>query len=90
MTTKFIDDVVAELTLAAESAPSLFEFEMAYQNRIACDQIRFAIRNVEPLATGPGAIRESCFQLTEAFARLEGVGRRFQRRSANPIISRSK
>jgi len=90
MTAKFIDDVVAELTLAVESAPSLFEFEMAYQNRVASDQIRFAIRNMESLAAGPGVVRDCCLHLTEALTRLEGVERRFQRRSAKPTITRAK
>jgi hypothetical protein len=81
MTSKFVEELVAELTLVAHSAPSAFEFEMAYQCRVACDRIRFAIRNIEPRETGPGALRDSCLQLMEALGRLENVERRFLSRS---------
>jgi hypothetical protein len=81
MTAKFVEDVVAELILVAHSAPSPFEFEMAYQSRIACDRIRFVIKNMESLATVQGTLRESCCQLLDALQRLERVDRRFQTRS---------
>jgi hypothetical protein len=82
MTAKFIEEVMAELTLVAQSAPSSIEFEMAYQARVACDRIRFAINSVESLSPRAGACTESCLQLMDALQRLENVERRFQRRSA--------
>jgi hypothetical protein len=86
MTARFVDDVGAELALLANSTPSTFEFEIAYQSRVACDRIRFVIRNVEALGTGAGPLRETCFQLTDALRRLEDIDRRFQSRSGNGSI----
>ena len=88
MTARFVDEVVAELTLLAHSSPTTFEFEMAYQSRIACDRIRFAIKNVEALGAGTGPLGEACFQLMDALRRLENIDRRFQSRSANRSIVR--
>jgi hypothetical protein len=82
MTAKFIEDVMAELTLVAQAAPNSIEFEMAYQARVACDRIRFAIKSVEALSSGAVACTEPCLQLLDALQRLENVERRVQRRSA--------
>jgi hypothetical protein len=90
MTARFIDELRAELALLANSTPSTFEFEMAYQSRVACDRIRFVIRNVEALGAGAGPLRETCLQLTDALRRLEAVDRRFQSRSGNESIEREK
>lgn len=63
------------------SRPSLAEFEMAYQARIAIDRIKFAIKHTEQFARPCDCLREVGLQLLDALERLEGLDRRFQSRS---------
>lgn len=90
MTARFVDEVLAELTLRVHSTPSAFEFEMAYQSRIVCDRLRFVIKNVEAFGRGSGPMRETCLQLMDALRRLENIDRRFQSRSVSGSIAREK
>lgn len=85
MTTKFVEEVVAELTRVAQSTPSPLEFEMAYQAKVASDRIRFAVRQIDRTQTCSSELRETNLQLLDALDRLESAERKFQqsfRRSA--------
>jgi hypothetical protein len=64
-----------------QSRPCGLEYEMAYQARVACDRIRFAIRQTEQRGCTPDQLREAGMQLLEALGRLEELDRRFQSRS---------
>lgn len=55
-----------------------FEFEMAYQMRVASDRILFAIRALDTIF--PGKITDISVQLVEALERLQRTDQRFQRR----------
>jgi hypothetical protein len=62
-------------------------FEMAYQARVACDRIRFAIKHLEQFARGSEPAREVSLQLLDALDRLEELDRQFQTRSRMGILS---
>ena len=64
----------------AQSRPSLGEFEMAYQARVAIDRIRFAIKATESTKERTEQLREAGLQLLDALDRLEAAERRFQDR----------
>ena len=63
------------------SKPSAFEFEMAYQARVAIDRIKFAIRQAERFGPDSKEQHELGLQLLDALDRLEAVERTFQIRS---------
>jgi len=67
--------------------PSPLHFEMAYQARVACDRIRFAIKHLEQFAQGSEPAREVSLQLLDALNRLEELGRQLQTRSRMGILS---
>jgi hypothetical protein len=81
MTARLVDEIRAGSALPAHSSPTAFEFEMAYQVRVAVDRIKFAIRHTEQFAPQTDSIREVGLQLLDALERLESVDRRFQQRS---------
>jgi hypothetical protein len=60
--------------------PSLIEFEMAYQVRVAIDRIRFAIKATNQFAHHPRQLPEAGLQLLDALDRLESAERGFQGR----------
>jgi hypothetical protein len=62
------------------SRPSAFEFEMAYQARVAIDRIKFAINHAEQFCPRTEHTREVGLQLLDALDRLES-------RSAVPLAS---
>ena len=68
--------------------PSPMHFEMAYQARVACDRIRFAIKHLEQFAQGSEPEREVSLQLLDALNRLEELDRQFQTRSRMSIRSK--
>ncbi len=68
----------------AQSRPSLGEFEMAYQARVAIDRIRFAIKATESTKERTDQLREAGMQLLDALDRLEAAERRFQTRWRGP------
>lgn len=74
---KEVFSLVEEKILSRRSS---MEFEMAYQARIACDRIRFAIRNTEEFSSHSAQVREANFQLLDALDRLESADRQFQSR----------
>jgi len=65
----------------ANSRPSAFEFEMAYQARAAIDRIKFAIKHTEQFGARTEEMFEASLQLLDAVERLEMLDRRFQERS---------
>lgn len=65
----------------ANSGPSAFEFEMAYQARVAIDRIRFAMKHAEQFGPQTDQSRDASLQLLDALQRLETVDRQFQERS---------
>ena len=65
----------------ANSRPSAFEFEMAYQARTAIDRIKFAIKHTEQFGARTDQMFEASLQLLDAVERLELLDRRFQERS---------
>lgn len=69
---------LVEAKVAGRASP--IEFEMAYQARIACDRIRFAIRNTEEFSSHSAQVREANLQLLDALDRLESADRQFQNR----------
>jgi hypothetical protein len=68
--------------------PSSFEFEVAYQARVASDRIRFAIKHIEQLAQGSALVCEVGLQLLDALDRLDELDGQFQTRSRMAIHSR--
>lgn len=70
--------------------PSPTEFEMAYQSRIAMEQIRFAIRQVEKHIPRQDLACETALQLADALDRLESADRHFRERfhSTRPLGAR--
>jgi hypothetical protein len=80
-----VQRVVSTVESHLELTPSLVEFEMAYQARVAIDRIRFAIKNTEQFANHSPEAREAAFQLLDALDRLQSVERRFQGRSKSSI-----
>jgi hypothetical protein len=73
MKSEILQEFVAMVEANAQSRPSLGEFEMAYQARVAIDRIRFAIKATE-------STKERTEQLLDALDRLEVAERRFQDR----------
>jgi hypothetical protein len=57
------------------------EFEMAYQMRVVCERIRFAIKHTEHFAGLCPHLLEANLQLLDALDRVESLDRRFQIRS---------
>jgi len=62
------------------SRPTAFEFEMAYQARVAIDRIRFVIKQTERFTPSTEQSREASLQLLDALERLESAERNFQSR----------
>jgi hypothetical protein len=60
--------------------PSVAEFEMAYQARVAADRIRFAIKQLEQSISSQSLASEASLQLVDALDRLETADRHFQER----------
>jgi hypothetical protein len=67
--------------------PSPLHFEMAYQARVVCDRIRFAIKHLDQFAQSSEPAREVSLQLLDALNRLEELDRQFQTRSRMGILS---
>ena len=80
MKSEILQEFVAMVEADAQSRPSLGEFEMAYQARVAIDRIRFAIRATESTKEQTEQLREAGMQLLDALDRLEAAERRFQDR----------
>jgi hypothetical protein len=81
MNTEIMHEILQTIEAAAHSRPTAFEFEMAYQARVAIDRIRFAIRQHEHFGPRTDQALEADIQLLDALQRLETIDRRFQARS---------
>lgn len=79
MASEAMRNVVAMIEANAQRRPSVAEFEMAYQVRVAMDRIRFAIRITE-MGQISEQIAEALSQLADALDRLDSADRRFQDR----------
>jgi hypothetical protein len=88
MSSEMMQEILDMIDAEAHSRPTHFEFELAYQTRIAIDRIRFAIRQTELADGRPDQIREAGMQLLDALGRLESVERRFQQRSRSMPLDR--
>src|SRR5579863_4358114 len=83
MSSEVIDQILLMIEHRANSGPSAFEFEMAYQARVAIDRIRFAIKQTDGFGPQTDQSRDASLQLLDALQRLETVDHRFQERSRN-------
>jgi hypothetical protein len=81
MPSEIMEEAVQLIEAEVQCRPTPFEFELAYQARIAIDRIRFAIKQTEQAGGRTEQIREAGMQLLDALERLESVERRFQQRS---------
>ncbi len=81
MPSEVMREVLKVIETEAESRPSAFEYELAYQARVAIERIRFAIKHTEQFCPRSNPLREAGIQLLDALERLETVERRFQHRS---------
>jgi len=60
-------------------------FEMAYQIRVAIDEIGFAIKATESCPSNPAVTLEARIQLLDALGRLQSSERRFMSISRNGV-----
>jgi hypothetical protein len=81
MNSEFLRNVTSTPEADVQARPTPFEFEMAYQARVATDRIRFAFGACERFAGDLAQLREAGLQLLDALDRLQDVERRFQIRS---------
>jgi hypothetical protein len=81
MPSEIVQGVLQLIEAEVQSRPTPFEFELAYQARIAIDRIKFAIKHAEQFGPGTDQMREAALQLLDALQRLETVDRHFQERS---------
>jgi hypothetical protein len=68
-TSELARDVFSIVEKKIRSTPSSFEFEMAYQSRVAIDKLRFAITHIERLGSNAIALSEVNYQLLDALDR---------------------
>ena len=80
MPSELMQEVLQMIEAEAHSRPTAFDYELAYQARVAIDRIRFAIQHTEKFAPHTDHMREAGFQLLDALDRLESAERRFQQR----------
>jgi len=81
MPSEIMQDVLKMIETEAQFSPSAFEYELAYQARVAIERIRFAIKHTEQFCPQSNPLHEAGMQLLDALQRLEMVERRFQQRS---------
>jgi hypothetical protein len=80
MSSAMMQEVLEMIEAEAHSRPTPFEYELAYQARVAIDRIRFAIQHTEKFAPHTDHMREAGLQLLDALDRLKSAEHRFQRR----------
>ena len=80
MNSELLHQVLDMMEREVRSKPSLSEFELAYQARVAIDRIRFAIKHAEQFGKHSHEMREAGLQLLDALDRLEWAERRFEQR----------
>jgi hypothetical protein len=89
MSSEMMQEILDMIEAEAHSRPTHFEFELAYQTRVAIDRIRFAISQTELAGGRAEQIREAGMQLLDALGRLESVERRFQQRSRSMALNQT-
>jgi hypothetical protein len=85
MASEAMKNAFAMIEANAQRRPSVAEFEMAYQVRVAMDRIRFAIRITEMSNQRSAEKAETLTQLADALDRLDSAERRFQDRWRKPL-----
>src|SRR5215469_15070100 len=88
MASEMMQEALEMIEAEAHSRPTPFEFELAYQARVAIDRLKFAIKHTEQFCPRSDALREAGLQLFDALDRLESVERRFQQRSRSMPVDR--
>ena len=88
MASEMMQEVLAKIEAEAHSRPTPFEYELAYQARVAIDRLRFAIKHTGQFCPRSDALHEAGLQLLDALGRLESVERRFQQRSRSIPLDR--
>jgi len=78
MPSAIMREVLQLIEAEVQSRPTPFEFELAYQARVAIDRIRFAIQHIEKFVPHTDQMREASLQLLDALDRLDCAERRFQ------------
>jgi hypothetical protein len=89
MNAKIQQEILSLIEAKAETQPTAMEFELAYQARVACDRIRFAIRQTEQ-SSQTDCAREIAMQLLDALERLQSSERRFRLRSRRAPLTTSR
>jgi len=80
MNAKIEQAILSLVEARANAQPTAMEFEFGYQVRVACDRIRFAIKQVE--SRGPKTdLQQACLELLDALERLESTEKQFRVRS---------
>ena len=80
MNSELLNEIVDMIETQVRSQPTAFEFEMAYQARVAIDRIRFAIKLTEQFVHNPQQLKEVGLHLLDALDRLQSADHRFQQR----------
>ena len=88
MASEIMQEVLEVIEAEAHSRPTPFEFELAYQARVAIDRLKFAIKHAEQFCPRSNPLHEAGLQLLDAPGRLESVERRFQQRSRSMPVDR--
>jgi hypothetical protein len=83
MSSEMMQEILDMIEADAHSRPAPFEYELAYQARVAIDRLRFAIKHTEQFCARSEPLHEAGLQLLDALGRLETVERRFQQRSGS-------
>jgi hypothetical protein len=79
-TSELAKEVFSIVEAKVLSRPSPAEFEMAYQIRVAIDNIRFAVKQIDRFSSTASPLSEASLQLLDVLDRLEAAERNFQRR----------
>ena len=89
MASEMMQEALEMIEAEAHSRPTPFEFELAYQARVAIDRLRFAIKHTQQFCPRSDPSHEAGLQLLDALERLESVERRFQQRSRSAPLRAS-
>ena len=84
MPSEIMQEVLQLIEAGVQGRPTPFEFELAYQARVAIDRIRFAIKQTEQFAPHTDPMLEVGLQLLDAMQRLESADRSFLNRLRAP------
>ena len=85
MTNHFQTAATRRTSISRGTERIALNFEMAYQIRVAIDEIRFAIKATESYPSDPAVILETRMQLVDALQRLQSAERRFMSGSRNGV-----